>query len=178
MSERQGLGSIFTDDEWAVLTQVPTEAIMAVLLACRIDAVALLSSARIIVQVLIAEQQQGMTSPLVKLLLDSILKTDANPLNQSQEIFLLKKEFVILGQLHALNNEVEGRQIALDRCRYAASILSAKATAAQTEDFKRWLLSVASKVVDSVGEDICPRLGKNDTILSEQAALSELEKVL
>lgn len=178
MPERRGLASVFTDSEWVILTQVPTEAIMTVLLVRRIDAVALLLSAKIIVQVLIEEQRQNPSSALAKSLLDYIWETNLNETHQNREICLPEKEFFILGQLHALNNAVGGRQLALNRCRYASSLVSAKVTASQAEDFKRWLLSIACKVTDLVDESICPRRGNSDTMLDEKAALLELEEVL
>lgn len=178
MSEHQGLASVFTDNEWVILTQLPAEAVMTVLLSHRIDAVALLSSARVIVQVLIEEQQKEISSLLARLVLDLMWRTDTEEMYQSQKIALLRKEFVILGQLHTLNNEVEGRRLALDRCKYAASIVSTKLTATQAEDFKDWLLSVTRKVVNLVDENICPRLSNNGTMMDEKAALMELERVL
>lgn len=177
MPQHPYLVNIFRESEWTALMQAPTQAIMAVLLAYRTDSVTLLLAAKAAVQVLTEEQQrQDISSELVKLLLDFMRETDRKENSQGYEL-LLRKNFRILGQMHALNNVSGGREVALTHCRQVASILSSKVTALQAEEFKAWLLSIARKVTN-LFEVICFESDCNQIPSEKYIALSELKKAL
>lgn len=171
------IDSFSSESEWTALMQAPTQAIMAVLLAYRTDPLTLLLAARAAIQVLTEEQQrQDISSDLVKLLLNFMRETDREENFQGNEL-LLRKEFKIVGQLHALNNVAGGREVALTHCKQVAAILSSRVTVLQAEEFKAWLMSIARKVIELV-EIMSSESTSNQMPGEKYMALSELEKAL
>lgn len=149
---------------------------MAVLLAYRTDPESLLLAARAAAQVLTEQQRQDISSDLVKLLLDFMRETDREENFHGNEL-LLRKEFRILGQLHALNNVAGGSEVALTHCKEVAAILSSKVTVLQAEEFKAWLLSIARKVTELV--EVTSSKSDSDQLQSEKrTTLLELEEAL
>jgi hypothetical protein len=167
----------FTDSEWITLLQAPSNVIMAIVLADKTDPVSFLREVRTAMQILQSEQNQTRSNDLVQALLTTLKEFDARQSLQGEEL-LLKKEFQLLGAIQELKNASEGQTKAIDHLKQVSSILSAKVTLNQAEEFKQWLLNIGHRVAESVKEGGIMGIGGEPTSNAEAAVLRKLEQAL
>ncbi|MDX2243886.1 MAG: hypothetical protein NW224_24685 [Leptolyngbyaceae cyanobacterium bins.302] len=168
----------FTDSEWILLQQAPIKAIQVVTLADKADPVSFLKETRMAIELLSAEQQQGSTSSLVNALLAALKDSDAKEPVQGEEL-LLKKMFQYLGEIQNLKDANQGRTQSLEHLKQVATILAAKVTLNESQEFRNWIISLTRKVADAVKEGgIFGGIGGERTSSEEAAAIRRIEQAL
>ena len=168
----------FTDAEWSVLMQAPIHAISAVILSDKSDPVTFLQEAKAAMQLLMAEKDSpNISSDLGRSLMQSFKeKMAAEPMQGEQ--LLLKQTFEYLGNLETLNSAADGRKISLDHLHQVSTILTAKVTVIQAQEFSQWLLSLARQVAEVVKEEGFMGIGGERISKQEGATLNAIEKAL
>jgi ABC-type branched-subunit amino acid transport system substrate-binding protein len=168
----------FTDEEWNHLLQAPNQAIRAVVLADKTDPISFLKEAKAAMQILVEEQQRtDVTTDVVKALLDGLQAADANE-SLSGEALILQKEFRMLGELQELNSVSDGQKQAQEHLKQVASILAAKVSIVQADEFKDWLLTLARRVAEAVREAGFLKIGGERVTNEELKSLERLEQAL
>lgn len=168
----------FSESEWTTLVQSPMQVIAALTLADKTDPVSFLKELQAGMKILATEQQrQDITNDLVKSLVQSLNDLDAKQSLQGDEL-LLKKEFEMIGYLQSLKSADEGRQKALTHIEQVASILAAKVTGVQANEFKNWLISIAQQIAESVKEGGFMGIGGERISDQERSILKKLEQTL
>jgi hypothetical protein len=168
----------FSDNEWNILMQAPMQAVVAVVLVDKLDPAALLKISQATMRTLANEQrQQNISNELTKALIRSINQADDRLSVQGEEL-LLRKEFMMLGQLHHLNRTAEGRQIAIEHCKQVSYTVSCRTTAIQAQGFKVWLLSFVYKVIKGAKQGSLLGVADESITQRERWALAELRDIL
>jgi hypothetical protein len=168
----------FSDVEWTTLKQAPMKAVQVVTLADKADPVSFLKETRLAIEMLSTEQQQGSSSDLVNALLAAMNAGDAEEPVQGEEL-LLKKMFQYLGELQALKDANQGRTESLDHLHRVSEILAAKVTLNQAQEFRQWLISLATKVAEAVKEGgMFGGLGGERISSEEASAIRKIERAL
>jgi hypothetical protein len=169
---------LFSDNEWLALLQAPSQAIMAILLVDKADPISFLKEVKAAVKVLIEEAQQGnASSALVRSLIDSMRTADTAQATQPDEL-QMRKEYNLLGQLQTMESAADGRKVAINLCKQVGSILTGKVSAAEASEYKKWVLSLARKVAESVKEEGFMGIGGERISNAELSVLEDLEKAL
>ena len=139
---------IFTDEEWAALLQAPSQAIIGVVLADRVDPVSFLQELKAGVEIVAEElQRKDIAGDLAPVLVSGLAQLDAaNPLQG------VKKQFEILGLIQTFKISKEGRDFAIAHLQKVVAILDTKVTGVQASEAKQWLMSVAVKVAEAQRE--------------------------
>lgn len=168
----------FSDVEWAALLQTPKQAILAVILADKTDLVSFLKEIRAAFQILSTElDREDVSSDLVKSLLASLNDTAAQETLQGEQL-LLKQQLDLLSTVQTLNSASEGQKQAIAHLEQVKSILISKVPIGQAEDFKQWILSLATQVAKAVKEEGRFGIGGERISRPESGALSSIEKAL
>ena len=168
----------FTDTEWAILLQAPMKAIQLVTLADKADPVSFLKETRVAIETLVSEQQQGTSSDLVNALLADLKGADAAESIQGEEL-LLKKLFQYLGEIQNFKDANTGRTQSLEHLKQVASILKAKVTLNQAQEFRQWIVSLATKVAEAVKEGgLLGGIGGERISGDEASAIKKIEQAL
>ena len=168
----------FSDSEWAMLMQAPTQAIIALALADKTDPVSFLHETRAAIQILAKEQSRtDIDSDLANSLLASLAELDAKDTLQGEQL-LLKKQFELLGYLQSFKNASEGRKNALNYFQQVQELLAQKVTMLQAQAFKQWLLSICQEVAEAVKEGGIFGIGGERISRDEANMIAEIEKVL
>jgi hypothetical protein len=168
----------FTDEEWTTLLQAPMQAVMAITLADKVDPISFLQELQAGIAVVGEEiKQQVATGALPESLIAEMRTADEqDPLSGEQ--LLLKKEFELLGLMQTFKNVREGQAYAVEHLSRVSSILSAKVTGIQAEEFKRWLLSVAEKVASVQKEGGILGIGSSRISEREADMLKKISETL
>lgn len=167
----------FTDAEWQVMLQSPMHVVKAVILADKTDPVTFLKEAYAAVSLLTEQQQQPTSSDLVNALMADMKTADAQEPIQGEQL-LLKKEFQLLGELQGLKDAGEGRTQALAHLQQVSSILAGKVTLNQADEFRKWLVALATSVANAVKEGGFMGIGGERTSSDEAAAIKKIEQAL
>ncbi|MER3435293.1 MAG: hypothetical protein C4288_18250 [Leptolyngbya sp. ERB_1_1] len=145
--QRQEQTHNFAASEWTLLMQAPMQAVAAVALADKTDPLSLLRTAQATIQILSEEQvRQKPWNHLIGCLMDSMNAADEKLGVKGKEL-LMRKQFIILGQLHTLNNTANGHDIAIETCKQIALILSVKVSPLEMEEFRNWLLMITIRIL-------------------------------
>jgi len=169
----------FTDDEWSILMHAPVQTLSAVILSDKSDPVTFLKEVKAAVQILIVEQQQAeLSTELGRALMQSLKEKLATEPVQGEQL-LMKKMFEYLGGLATLKSAEDGRKTAIAHLEQVSSILASKVTVVQAQEFRKWLVSIARKVAETVKEEgIFGGLGGERVSKQESSTLREIEKAL
>ncbi len=168
----------FSDTEWIALLQAPTQAVLAVVLADKTDPVSFLKELRAAAEILLNEQSRtDISNPLINAV-NAALKEADTLVGLQEDDRLWRKEFSLMTQLRSLKTASEGRKLALEHCRQVAAALVNGVTAAEAQDFKVWLMSLAQKVAEAFKEDRFLGIGGERISGSERAVLADLETAL
>lgn len=167
----------FTDAEWQVMLQAPMHVVKAVILADKTDPVNFLKEAYAAVSLLTEQQQQPTSSDLANALIADLKAADAQESIQGEQL-LLKKEFQLLGELQALKDAGEGRTQALAHLQEVSTILAGKVTLNQADEFRKWLVSLATSIANAVKEGGFMGIGGERTSSDEAAAIKKIEQAL
>ncbi len=168
----------FSDDEWLALLQSPQQAILAVILADKSDLVSFLKEIQAAFQILATElHREDVSSSLVKSLLDSLNEALAQEKLQGEQL-LLKQQADLLSTIQSFDSASAGQKQAIAHLEQVKSILVAKVPIGQAEEFKQWILSLASQVAKAVKEEGRFGIGGERISRPEFGALSSIEKAL
>ena len=169
----------FSDSEWATLLQTPKQAILMIILADKTDAVSLLKEMQAAVQILAAELQRvDVSSDLVKSVIASLKEIAAQETLQGEQL-LLKQQFELLGMVQTFNTASDAEKQAIAHFNQVSSILMAKVPVVQAEEFKQWILAIATQVAKAVKEEGGVfGLGGERVSRPESGALSSIGKAL
>ncbi|MDG2614679.1 hypothetical protein P7L53_00335 [Thermoleptolyngbya sichuanensis XZ-Cy5] len=169
----------FSEEEWAALTQAPMQAIIALTLADKADPVSFMKEVQAGVKILAVEQQRqdlppdGLVSSVVSAL-NEVDLADSTPADS----LLLKKEFQILRYIRDLQNASEGRNAAIAHFDKVKSVLATKVTGVQANEYRDWLLAIATKVAEAVKEGGFLGIGGEKISQAEASVLRKLEDAL
>ncbi len=168
----------FTDKEWTTLLQAPSQAIIGVVLADRVDPVSFLQELKAGVAIVAEElQRKDIAGDLAPLLVSGIAELDAaDPLKGEQ--LLLKKQFEILGLIQTFKSSKEGRDLAIAHLQKVGASLDTKVTGAQASEAKQWLMSVAVKVAEAYREGGILGLGSSRVSDKENEVLRKMSAAL
>ncbi|GAB4133345.1 MAG: hypothetical protein Fur0046_04030 [Cyanobacteria bacterium J069] len=169
----------FSEDEWGILTQAPALAIIALTLADKTDPVSFMKEVQAGVRILAAEQQRQDLPPdgLVHSVVSSLNEVDLAD-GSSGDSLLLKKEFQVLRYIRDLKNASDGRKAAIAHFDQVKSVLAAKVTGVQANEYKSWLLMLATKVAEAVKEGGFLGIGGEKISDAEASVLRKLEDAL
>jgi hypothetical protein len=169
----------FSDSEWATLLQTPKQAILSIILADKTDVVSLLKEVQAAAQIFATElQRQDISSDLVKSVIASINEVIAQEPLQGEQL-LLKQQFELLGTIQAFTSTSDGQKQAIAHFNQVSSILMSKVPVVQAEEFKQWILAIATQVAKAVKEEGgIFGVGGERVSRPESGALSSIEKAL
>lgn len=168
----------FSDSEWAVLLQAPTQAVLMILLADQGDPVFFLKEVQAAVQILAsAVEQENATSDLLKSVIASLKQRMAEEPLQGDSL-LLKQQFEWLATIQAFKSTSEGQKQAIAHLDQVKTILAAKVPIAQAEEFNQWILAIATQVAQVVKEGGLFSLGGEQISRQEAGGLSSIKKAL
>ena len=168
----------FTDKEWTTLLQAPSQVIIGVVLADRVDPVSFLQELKAGVAIVAEElQRKDIAGDLAPLLVSGIAELDAaDPLKGEQ--LLLKKQFEILGLIQTFKSSKEGRDLAIAHLQKVVAILDTKVTGVQASEAKQWLMAVAVKVAEAYREGGILGLGSSRVSDKENEVLRKMSAAL
>lgn len=168
----------FTDDEWKTLLQSPTQAVLAIILADKTDPVTFLKETQAAIQILANELQRGdISSDLVRSVVASLKESVTQEALQG-EALLLKKQFDLLEKIRAFKDVSEGQKQTISHFDQVKSILMSKVTIVQAEEFKQWILALATQVAKAFKEEGFLGIGGERVSRQESGALSSIEQAL
>lgn len=170
----------FTDSEWEMLVQSPTQVAITVLLADKTDPISFLREVKAAIDFLRNEEERtDLSSDLIKSLSSSLAERTAAESLQGEEL-LLKREFELLGSLQTLKSASEGRTKAIAHLNEVSNILAAKLPANQASEFKKWLVALARSIAEAVKEEgfLGGRIGGERISKAEAEAIASIEKAL
>lgn len=168
----------FSDTEWLTLLQSPAQALLAIILADKTDPVTFLKETQAAIQILTTEiQREDISSDLVRSLVSSLKENITKETLQGEEL-LLKQQFELLGTIQTFNNVSDGQKQVIAHFDQVKSILMSKVTMMQAEEFKQWILGLATQVAKAFKEEGVFGIGGERISRQESGALSSLEKVL
>lgn len=168
----------FTNSEWSMLMQAPIQAVSAVILADKSDPVLFLREVRAALRILAAEQQRtDFSSDLERSLMQSFKDKMATEVLQGDSLFQ-QKFFEYLASLEQYKSADEGRKAAIAYLNEVSSILAAKVTVVQAQEFNNWLIAIARQVAEAVKEESFFGIGGEPVTRQEAAVLSDIEKAL
>jgi hypothetical protein len=169
----------FSDSEWANLLQTPKQAILTIILADKTDVVSLLKEVQAAAQILAVElQRTDISSDLVKSVIASMNEVIAQEPLQGDQL-LLKQQFELLGTIQNFSSASDGQKQAIAHFNQVSSLLVSKVPIVQAEEFKQWILGLATQVAQAVKEE-GGMFGIAGERVSrpESGALSSIEKAL
>jgi hypothetical protein len=173
----------FTEEEWTLLRDAPTQVAIAVILADKSDPVMFLQETYAAAQILLEEEQRALEglSDLVRAVIESMREAGAsgatNPgLPNASPIDL--KQLEILIKIRSLESAKKGRQDAIAYADRASEILASKVTIVQAKEFDKWLINIATRVAESVKEKGFLGLGGEWISEEEQSVIRKLKKAL
>jgi hypothetical protein len=167
----------FSDSEWAALLQSPKQAILMVILADKTDPVSLLKETQAAFQILSAElQREDISSDLVRSVVASLKEVvDQGTL---EELSLSKHQLDLLSTIQSFNSVSDGQKQVSAHFSQISSILVSKVPIVQAEEFKQWILALATQVAKAVKEEGIFGIGGERVSRKESDALSSIEKAL
>lgn len=170
----------FSDSEWASLLETPMQVIFAVILADKVDPVSLLKEAQVAFQVLAAELQREDSGNLVQSVIVALNEAAApDPLHADQR--LLEQQFELLRTLQIFNGVSDRHRQAMAhlyqvKTMLVFKVLMSQVRIGQAEEFKQWLLALATQVFQAVKDE---KHGKRERFVCLEArGLSDIEKML
>ncbi|MBF2050964.1 MAG: hypothetical protein EDM05_009325 [Leptolyngbya sp. IPPAS B-1204] len=168
----------FSDSEWVTLLQSPTQAILAVILADKTDPVSFLKEMQAAFQILAAElQRQDISSDLIKAMIASINDAIGQSPLQGEDL-LLQQQFELIKRIQAFSSVSDGQNQVVEHFKQVKDILLNKVPIVQAEEFKQWILELATQVAKAVKEEGIWGIGGERVSRQESGALSTLEKTL
>ncbi len=168
----------FSDSEWVTLLQSPTQAILAVILADKTDPVSFLKEMQAAFQILAAElQRQDISSDLIKAMIASINDAIGQSPLQGEDL-LLQQQFELIKRIQAFSSVSDGQNQVVEHFKQVKDILLNKVPIVQAEEFKQWILDLATQVAKAVKEEGIWGIGGERVSRQESGALSTLEKTL
>jgi hypothetical protein len=168
----------FSDSEWVILLQAPTQAVLMVLLADKGDPVFFLKEVQAAVQILNGALQQEASSDLLKSVLDSLQQRLAQHPVQG-EALQIQQQFELIGLIQGLKDVSEGQKQAIAHLDQVKSILAAKVPLTQAEEFNQWIVGIATQVARVVKEGGgLFNLGNESISRAEAGGISSIEKAL
>lgn len=168
----------FSDSEWAILLQSSMQAILAVILADKTDPVSFLKETQAALQILAAElQREDVSSDLVKSVIASLNEVTAQEPIQGEQL-LLKQQFDLLRTIQTFNSVADGQKQIIVFFNQLRDILLTKVPIVQAEEFKQWILALATQVAKAVKEEGRFGIGGERISRQESGALSSIEKAL
>lgn len=168
----------FSDSEWATLLQTPIQAVLAIILADKTDPVSFLQETRAAIQIIATElQREDISSDLVKSVIAALREGVAQEPLQGEQL-LLKQQFELLGKIQSFSSTAEGQKQVIAHLNQVATILASKVTLVQAEEFKQWILALATQVAKVLKEEGVFGIGGERISRQESGALSAIEKAL
>lgn len=170
----------FSEQEWAALLQSPVQAILTVVLADKTDPVSFLKETQAAFQILALElQREDISSDLVRSVVTSLREMTAQEPLQGEEL-ILKQQADLLKTIQAFDTVTDGQKQALAHFDQLSSLLVTKVPIVQAEEFKQWILGLATQVAKAVKEEGRFGLGIGGERVSRQesGALSSLDQAL
>ncbi|EKQ66790.1 hypothetical protein OsccyDRAFT_4591 [Leptolyngbyaceae cyanobacterium JSC-12] len=168
----------FSDSEWATILQTPMQAILAIILADKTDPVSFLQETQAAIQIMAAElEREDISSDLVKSVIAALKEITAQESLQGEQL-LLKQQFELLGKIQTFKNVGDGQKQVMAHLNQVASILASKVTLVQAEEFKQWILAIATQVAKVLKEEGMFGIGGERISRQESGALSDIEKAL
>jgi hypothetical protein len=169
----------FSDSEWVALLQTPMQAILAIILADKTDPVSFLKETQLAVQILAAElQRQDISSDLVKSVIASLNEIVVQEPLQEESSFS-QQQLALLNTIQTFNSVSEGQKQVIAHLNQVSTILVSKVPIGQAEEFKQWLLALATQVAKAVKEEgRFGGIGGERVSRQESGALSSIEKAL
>ncbi|WP_223257394.1 hypothetical protein [Phormidesmis priestleyi] len=168
----------FSDSEWATLLQTPKQAILTIVLADKADPVSLLKEMQAAVQIMAAELQRGdVSSDLVRSVIASLREVVAQEPLQGEQL-LLKQQSDLLATIQTFNSASDGQKQAIAHFNEVGAILVSKVPIGQAEEFKQWILAIATQVAQAVKEEGLFGIGGERVSRPESGALSSIDNAL
>lgn len=168
----------FSESEWAVLLQAPTQAVLMILLADKGDPVLFLKEVQAAVQILTTALEENASSDLLKSVIDSLKQRLAQEPLQGEPL-LLQQQFQLIGAIQNFKSVGEGQKQAIAHLDQVKAILAAKVPLTQAEEFNQWLLAIATEVAKVVKEGGgLFNLGSEQISRAEAGELSSIKKAL
>lgn len=168
----------FSDSEWSTLLQSPTQAILTVILADKADPVSFLKETQAAFQILASElQRKDVSSDLVTSLIASLNEVAAQEPLQEEPLFS-KQELELLRTIQTFDSVSDGQKQAIAHFNQVSTLLVSKVPIVKAEEFKQWILALATQVAKAVREDGMFRIGGGGISRSESDALLSIENAL
>ena len=168
----------FSDSEWATLLQSPTQAILTVILADKADPVSFLKETGSAFQILASElQRKDISSELVTSVVASLNEIAAQEPLQEEPLFS-KQELDLLRTIQNFDSVSDGQKQAIAHFNQVSTLLVSKVPILKAEEFKQWILALATQVAKAVKEDGMFRIGGGGISRSESDALLSIENAL
>lgn len=168
----------FSESEWAVLLQAPTQAVLMILLADKGDPVLFLKEVQAAVQILTTALEENASSDLLKSVINSLKQRLAQEPLQGEPL-LLQQQFQLIGAIQNFKSVGEGQKQAIAHLDQVKAILAAKVPLTQAEEFNQWLLAIATEVAKVVKEGGgLFNLGSEQISRAEAGELSSIKKAL
>jgi len=158
----------YTDDEWALLLEVPPLVGTAVMLAGRSGIGGSMKEAFAVASGVLDGQEGFESNELIKSLIDArVVDKQRSRVEQ------------LSGNPYLGMPPEEIRDVAVDKCRQVAELLDSKASS-QTEanEFKRWAVSVGEKVASAAKEGAFLGIGGERVSEEEVAVLAAVNDAL
>lgn len=168
----------FSDSEWATLLQSPTQAILTVILADKADPVSFLKETQAASQILASElKREDVPSDLAMSVISSLSEVAAQePLQE--ELPFSKQEFELLRMIQSFESVSDGQKQAIAHFNEVSTLLVTKVPIVKAEEFKQWILALATQVAQAVKEGGMFRIGGGGISRSESDALLSIENAL
>jgi|GEM_PF-636095 len=168
----------FSDGEWAALLDIPRQAILVTVLADRADPVAFLQEVEAAVQIMQAElARQDFSSDLVQSVVNSLRELASQNTLQG-EALVEQQVFDWLKTIRGFSSASEGQKTAIANINQIRDTLLNKVPIAQAEEYKAWVLNIATQVAKAVKERKRLGIGGERVTNAEADAISSIDKAL
>jgi hypothetical protein len=168
----------FSDSEWVTLLQAPKQAILMVILADKTDPVSFLKETQSAFQTLVAElQREDITSDLVRSVIASLNEVVAQDSLEEVPPFS-NYQVNLLRTIQSFSSVSDGQKQAIAHLSEVSTILVSKVPIVQAEEFKQWILALATQVAKAVKEEGIFGIGGERVSRKESDALSSIDTAL
>jgi hypothetical protein len=168
----------FSETEWTMLMQAPTQAVLMVILADKGDPVYFLKEVQVAVQILMDALNQEASSDLLRSVIASLQQRAVDAPLQGEPL-LLQQQFELIGTIQGFKSVSEGQKQTIAHLDQVKAILAAKVPLTQAEEFNQWVLAIATQVAQVVKEGGgLFNLGNESISRAEAGGLSSIQKAL
>jgi hypothetical protein len=151
---------------------------LMVILADKTDPVSFLKETQAVFQILAAElKREDIASDLVRSVIASLNEVVAQDSLEEVPPFS-NYQVNLLRTIQSFSSVADGQKQAIAHLNEVSTILVSKVTIVQAEEFRQWVLALATQVAKTVKEDGIFGIGGERISRKESDALSAIEKAL